>query len=88
MTIFYTWDDIWQLAEGRPCGHPDLNRYDVARGTMRDCILASDGIDIEDRKKVECAEDYIEDFISRRGLNTVYFDDYGHLYLMYLGGKA
>lgn len=72
--VKYTYDDIYELADGSACGDPELKRKDMARDEMRYIIQEVKGYDIEE---TDCAEDEIVEFLEENPKYNV-FDVFGH----------
>lgn len=69
----YTWDDLYERAEGKGCGDPELKAKDNARWKLAEIIKEEYGIDIEE---CESPEEEIDWFLDK---NDIYlFDKDGH----------
>jgi len=75
----YTWDDLYEMADDKPCGSAELKAKDKARHQIRCRIMDSAMHDIEDD---ECPEDSIDDWL-RFGYEQfgrhLMFDDAGNI---------
>lgn len=71
----YTWDEIYELADGSACGSPALRAKDSARNELRKYIFMETGNDIE---KDEIPEESIDTFLDKHG-KMLLFDKTGHL---------
>lgn len=68
----YTWDELYERADGTGCGDPELKAKDYARTFFEDVILKNTGCDIN---ACECPEQEIEDCIAEHG--EAYFTEDG-----------
>lgn len=71
----YTWDDLYERAEGTGCGDPELRAKDNARGILTDIIKEQTGIDVDE---CEIPEEEIESFLEKAGREYL-FDENGSL---------
>ena len=71
----YTWDDLYERADGSAYGEPNLRAKDNARYVLGEIIKETEGYDIE-----ECGnpEEEIEDFLERADREYL-FDEDGNL---------
>lgn len=68
----YTFDDLYELADGSAFGDPRLDAKDNARWCMAEIIKEDTGVDVEE---CECPEDEIFDYLET---HDVFFDKDGH----------
>lgn len=73
MPFIYTWDMLYERADGCGCGDYKLKAKDNARENVRQYILDEKGIDIED---AEIPEEEVEYWCDKLGLM---FDEDGRL---------
>jgi len=74
-----TWDEIYILAEDKPCGSSELRRKDQARHEVDCFVLDNFGFSLEreyELGSVECVEDLIEDYVNRY---DIMFDTDGNI---------
>lgn len=71
----YTWDDLYERAEGAACGDPNLRAKDNARFILREIIKETKGYDIEE---CEIPEEEIESFLKEESQQYL-FDENGNL---------
>lgn len=71
----YTWDDLYERADGAACGEPELNAKDNARWELAEIIKEATDIDIE---KCEIPEEEIDWFLENNDMEYL-FDEDGHL---------
>ena len=69
----FTWDEIWQRADGFGYGSAELTAKDEARYQLGIWILESEGYDIEE---CECPEEEIDWYLET---HEAYFDENGNL---------
>lgn len=72
---FYTWDDLYQRAEGAACGEPELNAKDNARWILTEIIKEITGVDVDE---CEIPEEAIEKFLEESDREYL-FDEDGNL---------
>lgn len=58
----YTWDKLYERAEGAACGEPELKAKDNARWELTQIIKEQTGMDVD---KCEIPEEAIENFLKR-----------------------
>ena len=73
---FYSWDDLYERADGSACGDPELKAKDNARWQIGMFIQEHEGIDIEDTSAYESAEDTLEWYLEK---HPMFFDIDGNL---------
>ncbi len=73
--IKYTWDMLYQRADGAACGEPTQRAKDTARENLRNIILSKSGYDIEEE---EIPEEAIDDFLENND-EIIFFDEDGNL---------
>ena len=71
----YTWDDLYERADGAAYGDDELTAKDNARWQLTCLIIEEDGYDIDE---CECPEDEIDTFLWKRE-NLVLFDVDGNI---------
>jgi len=71
----YTWDELYERADGCACGSPELKAKDEARWKLRELIKYRTGTDIE---QCEIPEEEIDRFLEQSE-ETFYFNRNGHL---------
>ena len=55
----YTWDDLYERADGAACGEDTLNAKDEARWQVRCFMMEMGELDLDEQ---ECPEDWVEDY--------------------------
>lgn len=71
----YTWDEIYERAEGCACGEPNLRAKDNARAILTEIIFEVTGANIDD---CEIPEEEIEIFLESSNKKYL-FDEDGNL---------
>ena len=71
----YTWDDLYERAEGAACGETNLRAKDNARCVLREIIEEIKGYDIEE---CEIPEEEIDIFLEKADRKYL-FDEDGNL---------
>lgn len=71
----YSWDDLYERAEGAACGDPELRAKDNARAILEEIIKEKTGNDIN---TYEIPEEEIEDFL-KKSEEEYWFDEDGNL---------
>ena len=71
--MLFTWDDLYERADGAACGEDVLDAKDNARYEIRRLVKALGGPDIE---KEECPEDFVNDYCIKFDIQ---FDKQGHM---------
>lgn len=75
MSAEYTWDDIYERADGSAYGDDELTAKDNARWQLACLIQEEEGYDIDE---CECPEEEIDTFLWRRE-KPVLFDECGNI---------
>lgn len=75
MKKLFTWDDLYDRADDKSYGSPELIAKDEAREELRNVIMESEGYDIDE---CECPEDEIDAFLNSSP-NQYLFDNNGNL---------
>lgn len=70
----YTWDDLYERADDKGYGSPELTAKDEARYELRNMIMESQGYDIEE---CECPEEEIDCFL-KGSVQKYLFDENGN----------
>lgn len=68
----YSWDDLYERADGAACGSPELCAKDNARTILEDIIKESTGIDIN---TCEIPEEEIEHFLKESRKEYWFYED-------------
>ena len=73
--MVFTWDDLYDRADGKGFGTPELKAKDNARWELENIILQKTGLDVN---TCEVPEDAIENFLSKQNEKYL-FDENGNL---------
>lgn len=69
----YTWDDLYERADDKCFGSPELQAKDTARWEVRNFAMEQGCNDLENE---ECPEDFVEDYCKKFG---ILFDEKGNI---------
>lgn len=69
----YTWDMLYERADGAGCGDPELKAKDTARYSAGELMIK---LDYPNPEEAECPEDEISDFCDKY---EVLFNQYGNV---------
>ena len=86
----YTWDDLYNRADGAACGEDTLKAKDTAREQVRQFVIM---FGLDDPEKEECPEDAVDDYCKEYNIcfdengNIVDITNYENNYMMYYDNK-